>query len=267
MLTIGKKNDRLCKLQDGDLNLGAIMRNSEIYEKFINKKYIKNVIKIEYLYSAFESNYSPNFYFKGEFHQAWEMVYVLSGKVGVSGDNRIYKLKEGDIIFHKPMEFHRVWAIDNINPHLFVMSFHPKDRLPEIFENRVFSLNVTEREKCSELLLYLKKHSSYKNKSGSVTYFLTDWEKETFLQNVANRLECFLLSLLDREIIKIKQDSMGYDIQLYKKIITVLVENIYSNITLLEIAEKCNISVSRLKRVFLSKSHVGVHKYFLILLR
>ena len=132
------------------------MRNQDLYDKFIKKKYVRDVIKIEYLYSAFESNYSPGFYFGGEFHQAREMVYVINWSTGCSGDNRIYRLREGDIIFHKPMEFHRIWAVDNSNSHLFIMSFHPKGKLPEMFENGVFSLNEEQKEKIFELLMYMK---------------------------------------------------------------------------------------------------------------
>ena len=252
------------KLQTEGLKFGAIMRDSEVYDKFINRKYIKNLIKIECLYSAFESNYSPDFYFGGEFHQAWEMVYIITGSVGSSGDNRIYHLNEGDIIFHKPMEFHRIWAVDNIKPHLFVMSFYPAGKLPKMFENGVFTLNDAQKEKLFELLNFLKKYSSYENKTGSVTYFLVDWEREDFLQNVANRLEGFLLSVSDHEKkANTKQEDTSKKTQLYKKIVTVLTENIYSNITISEIAKRCNVSVSQLKRVFVSKSHIGIHKYYL----
>lgn len=238
------------------------MEKAQIYEKYINRKYVKNTIKTEYLYSAFETNYRSDFYFGGEFHQAWEFVYVISGRVGVSGDNRVYHLNEGDIIFHKPMEFHRVWAVDNIKPHLFIVSFQPQGKLPEMFENGVFSLGEKQKNKMLELLNYLKENSAFENSTGTVTYFLVNWEEQYLSQNVANRLEAFLLSVLEQEEINIKKEDTSRETYEYKKIITILAENVYSNITLSNVAQMCNISKTQLKRVFAAKSHIGVHKYF-----
>ena len=44
------------------------------------KPLIKNIGFI----TAFEANYSTDFYFKGEYHDFWEIVVVLSGNIGVT---------------------------------------------------------------------------------------------------------------------------------------------------------------------------------------
>ena len=60
--------------------------------------------------AAFKKKFENEYYFVGEMHNFWELVYVTEGSLFVSEDNRIYKLNEGDIIFHKPMEFHKIWV-------------------------------------------------------------------------------------------------------------------------------------------------------------
>ncbi len=239
------------------------MEKAQTYKHFIHEKYVNNTIKTEYLYSAFETNYHSDFYFGGELHEVWEFVYVISDCVGVSGDNRVYRLNEGDIIFHKPMEIHRLWAVDGVKPHLFIVSFRPYGKLPEIFENGVFSLGEKQKNKILELLQYLQENSAYENIGETVTYYLANWEKPYVSQNVVNRLEAFLLSLLEQEETNIKKEDTSRDSYTYKKIITALIENVSTNITLSDLARLCNMSKTQLKRVFAAKSQIGIHKYFL----
>lgn len=230
----------------------------------VGYNYVKNIIKTEYIYSAFETDYGENFYFRGEFHPFWELVYVLSGSVAASGDDRVYYLDEGDIIFHKPMEFHRLWAVDNIKPHLFIMSFHLEGAYASELENGVYALNVEQKDKILDVLSYLKKNSLYddNNKERCVTYFLNNWQNPVVSQNVANRLEGFLLSMLGNKGLLKKEDSRE-EIKIYKKIISILSENIYRQISLDEIARQCNMSKSQIKKNFAANSYIGIHKYFI----
>ena len=114
-----------------------------------------------------------------------------------------------------------------------------------------------------ELLNYLKENSTYENNSETVTYFLVNWEKQYISQNVSNRLEAFLLSVLENEENNIKREDTSGDSYIYKKIITILAENVYSKTTLNDVARMCNISKTQLKRIFAAKSHIGIHKYFI----
>lgn len=225
-------------------------------------KYIKDAIKVDYIYGAFETHYKKNFYFSGEFHPFWEFVYVISGCVGASGDDRIYYLKEGNVIFHKPMEFHRLWAVDDFSPHLLIVSFQIDGSFVKKFENGVFALNNEQNKKILELLYYLKANTSFSTLRTDVTYFLDNWNEPLVSQTVANKLEGFFLSVLEKEILQIKEDSRE-EIKAYKKIISVLIENTYRDISLDEIAKQCNMSKSQLKRIFAATSATSIHKYII----
>ena len=61
--------------------------------------------------------------FPGESHDFWEFLCVDKGEVEITADNRAYTLKKGEIIFHKPNEFHTVRANGKIAPNLVVISF------------------------------------------------------------------------------------------------------------------------------------------------
>ena len=243
------------------------MKSAHSYKNYIKYRQVLKAVNIEHVLSAFETNYMADFYFDGEFHSEWEFVYVLSGKVGVSGDDRVYDLKAGDIIFHKPYEFHRLWGIDDSNLNLFIMSFQMNGNLCKKLENGVFSLNEDQKEKLFDLINFLKKRSAYdidnKLENNNVIYYLDNWSEPTVPQNITNRLEGFLLSLLDEQKSFVVKEDSGDENKFYKRVLSILVEHRFDWISLDEIARLCNISTSQLKKNFALTSKQSIHKYFI----
>ena len=66
--------------------------------------------------------FDKSFTFAGESHDFWEMVYVDRGQVMVSRDGEELLLSQGELIFHKPHEFHAIRAHGSA-PNFFVISF------------------------------------------------------------------------------------------------------------------------------------------------
>ena len=85
--------------------------------------YPQKQISVKGIYTIIDTKKRPDFIFEGESHPFWELVYVKEGSVGISADERIYNMTEGDIIFHKPMEFHRIWATESTSPHICILTF------------------------------------------------------------------------------------------------------------------------------------------------
>ena len=83
---------------------------------------VKQAVKIERIYSLFEQIYKSDFNFSGESHGFWECVYVESGSICVSADERVHNLSAGEIIFHKPYELHKFFITSNEGAKLFVFS-------------------------------------------------------------------------------------------------------------------------------------------------
>ena len=76
-------------------------------------------------------------------------------------------------------------------------------------------------------------------------------------------LEGFLLRLTEEEELR-QQEAMGEDAQ-YTKIVNVMKENCHKSLSLQELAQLCDLSVSNMKRIFGRFSDVGVAKYFMSL--
>ena len=52
---------------------------------------IPRPIKIESLCSAFHLAYEENYYFSGEMHDFWEMVFITDGEAAIAKNNRIFR--------------------------------------------------------------------------------------------------------------------------------------------------------------------------------
>ena len=86
------------------------------------KTKLKNLINITKIVTIHYYEFDKNFCFNGESHDFWEMVYVDKGKVIVKRNEEEILLNQGDVIFHKPNEFHAIKAYQS-EPNFFVMSF------------------------------------------------------------------------------------------------------------------------------------------------
>lgn len=218
---------------------------------------LNRIITIKSLVSAFEVVYDETFYFKGEMHDFWELVYVLDGKIGVAADNRIYELTKNQIIFHKPMEFHRLWSEGGTRPHLIIMSFEAVGTGMERFKDGIFQIGFEGNQMIKDAISYANYAFDTSISKGPKAKTL---KNQISLQLVATSLEYFLLTILENSISKKQINTQSA--KNYRRIIEVLDSHVDKNLSLDEIAALCNMSVSNLKKTFKKYSGEGVISYF-----
>ncbi len=234
------------------------MKTDKIFIKKLGKSQ-KNMrlISITGLYSLFEAKQTPEFYFEGECHSPWEMVYVIDGLVGITAGDKIYTLTAGEVVFHKPMEFHKIWSADGTSPQVLICSFEMDGSLSHKLGG-VYHLENNAKNIMGTLLNYL----CTEFKEYPSNYFKCLSRNDVALQIILNYLELILLCLSDCN----KQEQKSYNnekMRLYTKIAEILEEHIYDKITISQIAEKCNVSPATIKNCFAEYAGCGVHKYFL----
>lgn len=83
---------------------------------------LQNVINISKIVTVHYYEFDRSFVFHGESHDFWEMVYVDKGQVEIRRDDETLILSQGEIIFHRPNEFHSIKAFESA-PNFFVVSF------------------------------------------------------------------------------------------------------------------------------------------------
>lgn len=199
-------------------------------------------------YTSIRFSWDESFVFNGESHNFWEAVCVLSGEVEITEDEKVYHLGADHIILHAPMEFHRIRSHNGTHPTGLILSFAAEGELPETLKNGVFSLSIAERERYKEI--FDRIYRCVKDKEGNVGEYAP--------QAASHLLSSFLLDLAGSSdnAAHNRFEASSPTALLYKKIVSSMQENICTNLTLLDVAKKNNISISYLKLLF--QKYAGV---------
>ena len=106
------------------------------------KTQLKSVINISRIVTIHYYEFDRNFVFEGESHDFWEMVYVDRGCVKILRDGEEITLSQGEIVFHRPNEFHAIRAHES-SPNFFVVSFVSDAGAMRYFERYHTTLDKT----------------------------------------------------------------------------------------------------------------------------
>ena len=107
---------------------------------------IKTKFRIESVGCTFDRIFPKDFDFQGESHDFSEIVYVSSGRVQITENERVYLLGGGDMIIHAPMEFHRIKSDADSSPHVINLSVRVSGELPGELYKGVFHLDEEKHE-------------------------------------------------------------------------------------------------------------------------
>lgn len=106
------------------------------------KTQLQNIVNISKIVTVHYYEFDKNFVFNGEEHDFWEMVYIDKGQVQIQRDEENLVLSQGEIVFHRPNEFHSIKALDSA-PNFFVVSFVCNSPLMDYLEKYYTILNKT----------------------------------------------------------------------------------------------------------------------------
>ena len=221
-------------------------------------------INISALYTAFLRRCEKDYYFDGEAHNFWEIVFVLDGSVGATADDDIYSLHAGQMIIHKPMEFHRLWSEGDTEPLICVFSFHAQN-MPQL-DGRVYTMSANDHARIKDLCESFHRHYDMDvgriNDNNIKMYFSGICEDS---KNNAYCDVCYLQYILMKIIARGADLGVGDDspaARKYAEIIGVMENNIHKRLCIDDIATMCKMSVSNVKKVFYRYSGKGVAGYF-----
>lgn len=235
--------------------------------------YIKTVLKEELLVKKLISvhyfEFAKNYVYDGEKHDFWEFLYVDKGEVEVMADTEGYKLKQGEMIFHKPNEFHNVWANGRVAPNLVVISFECKSNAMSFFNNKIISISDYEKNLLSQII----REASEAFLSPLNISALRKLEKKDYSifgceQLIKIYLEQLLIQLV-RKGISIRSESRlssaakeRSDDDMVKKIINYLNDNVSANLTFDDICHFSKLSRTNLKTLFKEKTGSSLIEYY-----
>ena len=224
------------------------MSNSSDY--LYQFKTVNRCVCIKSIIMGIDADRDKVFFFPGESHSFWEAVFVSEGEITATADERIYKLKQGTLLFHKPMEFHRLIADGEHSSHLKIISFTAEGELMSSFENRCFNLSLSEQDAFSEITDYfIKAYLAYSDSPDSFDY----------ISNTSvTLLEGFLLRLKEKK--EYTPRYISYNEDIYYKIVKTMKNNCDKSLSVNDIAGLLNMSASNVKRVFALYSDIVAKK-------
>ena len=206
--------------------------------------------------------YSSTFRFLGEKHEPMELVYVQSGSVVVSTHSYSAILKPGELIIHKPWDFHQIRANDQ-QARVLIFSFSLSRRgNQDVLCDRVFT--TTDLDKVYLNTIYHKGYPLVAGKNGqgkSATI-----PNSLDYQIVKNSFELLLLDLLgqkDKKEVDTPNDEKMEKSPVVAKIVTFLEENVYKKLTLKAISMGVGYSVPHISSVFREEMGSSIIDYFI----
>jgi len=229
-------------------------------------------IKVDHLVTVHYFEYSKNYIFEGEKHNFWEFLYVDKGQVQVMADERKYILKQGEIIFHKPNEWHTVYADGKVAPNLVVVAFNCLSDAMKHLENKVITLDNHLKLHLGSIVKEAKEAYSSDISDPSLNkYERRDNGKFASEQLIKLYLELVLIELIRNESNLKIVTRTSPDIREYVQeekvniIINFLKDNIHKSLSLDDISRQTLLSKSSLQKLFKENMDVSIMEYFKLL--
>lgn len=208
---------------------------------------ITKSINVDAVFSALERFFDSDFDGKAEQHNFWELLYVIDGCVGVVADDKVYELTNDKIILYEPPAYHKIWAANGTSPHVLMLSFSLTGSGFESLSKGAFDAGPEEATLIRDAFAYAQ-HC---------------FEFDDLIKNqlISNKIEELILRLLEKGASSTAQ-KRDKSTEMYKKIIRVMNENINENVSSVELAALCDLSLTSLKKTFKTYSGVSVMKYY-----
>lgn len=114
--------------------------------------FIPRCLEIDCLYTLYYFEFACGYIFPGEQHDFWEMVYIDRGEADIGAGDRVHRLRQGQVIFHQPGEFHSIWASAAQGTNIFVLTFESHSPAMDAFRGRLCTLTEGQRKLIAHMI-------------------------------------------------------------------------------------------------------------------
>ena len=211
--------------------------NSIKLDNPFNYSNISSSLDISEIYTKFYQEKGTNYNFSGEKHSYWELTYVDKGELLTTIDGVSYHLKQGDLIFYAPMQFHTQSTFEKISSSYLTINFKMNFNHADLLCNKIFSLKRDSYFIVTKLIEELSNDNLYSNDL-SLCYL-----KQLIIQMLR----------LDNSHFHSKPTThmqQTYENELLNDILLYIDDNIYEKISVSTLCEHFCISTSMLHSLF-----------------
>lgn len=202
-----------------------------------NYSNISSSLDISEIYTKFYQEKGTNYNFSGEKHSYWELTYVDKGELLTTIDGVSYHLKQGDLIFYAPMQFHTQSTFEKISSSYLTINFKMNFNHADLLCNKIFSLKRDSYFIVTKLIEELSNDNLYSNDL-SLCYL-----KQLIIQ----MLRLYNSHFHSKPTTHMQQT---YENELLNDILLYIDNNIYEKISVSTLCEHFCISTSMLHSLF-----------------
>ena len=232
---------------------------------------LEDSITINRIISVHYFQYMSDFSFPGESHDFWELICVDRGEIdAVAGDRRL-TLKKGNILFHKPNEFHNVLTNGKVSPSLVVIGFECHSPAIKSFEDQLMSVQDTEKKLLAQIIVEARNTFDGRLDDPYQEELIFNSEPLTFgsAQLISHYLEQLMIHLYRRYFSYslpvrssrfLAEASSGNDT--YNRIVRYMEEHLGERMTIDRICRDNLVGRSQLQKLFRDTKGCGVIEFF-----
>ncbi len=236
----------------------------------ITKLKFTKTFNIERLITLFYMEISKDFYYEGESHNYWEMVYIDKGEAICTADKNKFILKSGELVFHKPNEFHNLSGNGSVSPNVGIITFVSKSREMKYFIGKIFKLSAEEKTILSTLFDEGLSHYELCEEHNPFCHSMKEIESSALggSQMTKNLIEILLIKLRRNADTATKKQRHGFDtngIEIpddLKEVLDCIDKNIYGRMSIYDIANYVGKSESTVKNLFAKFRAQGIIHYY-----
>lgn len=228
----------------------------------------KNHFSVDMIVSAIIRNIYETFDYPGDMHDFWEMVYVMDGNATITEDENVYLMTSGNVIFHRPLEFHKLYIQyqQNSPTKIMILSFKCSGSAIESLGDGLFMMSDSQQKDLIDM--YNTIMSTYKWVEGEGLVPLNAVGENTKNLDemiVYSKLTVMLLTLA-KNLLPVKSEELqtrvSSGIYNYKRMMEILNEHIYEDLSVDDIASMGCMSRSNVQKLFKTYSGCGVMQQF-----
>lgn len=233
---------------------------------------LKREIIVNEIITVHYFEYTKDFIFEGEKHDFWEFLYVDRGNVLIKADDFTYGLTSGDVIFHKPQEFHALKSVGERPPNLVAVSFRCDSKSIDFFQDKIFKLDYAERSLITNIIREAR--TAFKT-----PLYLPYIEQVELAEDVDFGSQQLVLLYLELFLIKMirnhSENDMDQQSEIIKfpiypaynsnrihQILQYMEEHVCEQITVQDICSALSLSRSALQFLFKREMNCGIMNYF-----
>jgi len=232
---------------------------------------LEDSVTINRIISVHYFQYMSDFSFPGESHDFWELVCVDRGEIDALAGDRRLTLKKGNILFHKPNEFHNVLTNGKVSPSLLFFGFESHSPAIKSFEDQLMSVQDTEKELMAQIIVEARNTFSGRLDDPYQEELIFNSEPLTFgsAQLISHYLEQLMIHLYRRYFSYslpvrssrfLAEASSGNDT--YNRIVRYMEEHLGERMTIDRICRDNLVGRSQLQKLFRDTKGCGVIEFF-----